>query len=944
MVLEHPGYDVDGLKSEPAAATKMPEFIEQLPVRNAELAEECPPLDARGWPEDAQLLNLRALPYPFNHYCSLSNDCDSRTGGSMEEVIAAFSFLRDELNLPVCDSFFPDMLCSGVIRHSPNVMPSDIPCTVRQPTHESFVERVGPYIRKHHLGWFDTIHGFVNAMAVRIPRTTAEHEIDEAADPAARAPGAPHRKAVRTLAVGTVGYANSLRFTFFVPAGWEVMRPPRYLLIEYAAPLQGTIVEIDLIAEGQSKTVIRGAGGGTATSLCTLQWYMIDLWKYVGLGRPALMELEVEVRVDGPPGVYVTISDLMQVNFTRGDLKRFSNVLSRYNMNATTFTSHGIGLVFAPAYAADRHATDERRLGDLPSNPHYAVDILWDLGVRFINTYTNTSIYSPLKLENLTFRKVLNDRRIVYDFHRYSYAPWLQTGNPDMSFWTRSGTDLNPSLVDTLGPTIQGFLRDVSRDSGLGGLIYTHLYATNKPDGKTPERVYDRPFNDDAKRALALLSDCYYNHSGTIAPKDRIFIAPQSTLLTMSVLKRSISDHGYYNQRTNVISIDSWFDEVVGQRIPNRANGYRELRGLTFYVADSGTARLIVDGENVEDLVRNPADESGTQSIMVVDNTAPVGLLGKVPFHRCRAKVRLQGLSIENTFYNNSSGLKFVLTSACGQVEVFPNWVSVSDYQFIRLKFRKSDPGQRLGIEIRFRSGLLLRAVERGIDVLESCWWLEPWHSTKSRVLIVPCVALVEHGSNPANRPTGSIPGIGIIESWTVTILGKTKGTFQLDSVQCLRDNDLPMLNDGVIVGGWADPILDLVKVRMVYEEDSFAAPVSTEGTYVFARKVRIGPIVEIYGVRKDGALIEPDNGKFVEILTNKTDIDFHLGVADVSTNGLVFIERDPGRLQPVHDNPETGAEPPSSRSPALGIGGATWTPSTGINRPMTGWRSRFRC
>jgi hypothetical protein len=320
-------------------------FVELLAVRNIEASKEPSPLDARGWPRTARPAEFRPLPWPFAAFASISNDCDSAIF-TLAEINDAMGYIRDVLGLPIGDSYFPDLVCSGIVHNEPATKPEDIPAMVGEPDNDAFVARAGEYVRKAHLGWFDTVHGFLSAYTIKLPFTETEAA-------GASGPHPKYRERLRTLAVDVEGYEQTERFRFHVPAGWEVLRPPRYLLLSCCAPVHRSTVHIHIYVGDVLKQTFRNTAAKEGMPLNAPNWYVIELWRCVGMFHADLHNVEVEIGVSGPPGAFVDIHDLIQTSHVMAEIERFSRILKRYNMTSSVFTSHGIGLVFAPPYAQD---------------------------------------------------------------------------------------------------------------------------------------------------------------------------------------------------------------------------------------------------------------------------------------------------------------------------------------------------------------------------------------------------------------------------------------------------------------------------------------------------------------------------------------------------------------------------------------------------------------
>jgi hypothetical protein len=64
--------------------------------------------------------------------------------------------------------------------------------------------------------------------------------------------------------------------------------------------------------------------------------------------------------------------------------------------------------------------------------------------------------------------------------------------------------------------------------------------------------------------------------------------------------------------------------------LPDRLAGTRDLNGITIFVKSADAASLTVDGESIVQFTRNPPDDSGRESITIVDDNTPTAILGRL--------------------------------------------------------------------------------------------------------------------------------------------------------------------------------------------------------------------------------------------------------------------------------------------------------------------------
>lgn len=833
------------------------------------------PEDGRGWPAGAVAVEMRDLPFPFSNYASLSNDCDTITV-KFDEVGLAFSYIRETLGLPIADSFFPDLVCTGQPVRVRFKGPQPLPASAMDITATRMRELSGEYVRKFHQGWFDSVHGFALAVCAKLPVSKPEAENEALITPAQRDPRPLNRRKVHVVAVGNEVFPLSMRFRFMSPEGWRTPRPPRYLLMRLAAPRGPQTVRIALWVKDELRADLLGAPPVPTVPVCTSQDYLLDLWDAIGLDVEALHNVEVEVTAVGPDGSYVEIEDIAVISHITADLDRVRRLLGIYNMTTAVFTSHGLGLVLTPNAAFDREAADTLRLADYPGNPHYAVDVFRDQGIRFINSYSNTSIYSVLHIDDLTSVNVLSNGEPFYDFPRHSYMPLDPQGQPDTGRWKRNGRVIDHSLNDCLGAKITGLLTELSGKRGHGGLVYTHLYARNKPAPDDDPAIYIKPFNAESRTSLAELSNRYYNATGSVGQADRLFIATVATLVRLSAVRSQIAAHSFYDPLLNEVHIESWVDEVLNERTPESRNAWRELRGLTFYVRDSHTARVVVDGEELHALIRNPPDETGRESVTISDQSAPLLIVGRLDLRRTNTKLQPHNATIAERPAEaiDASGLKLILSAETGGLTIEPPGVNAANYQSLLIETQRSNSASRFILKVRFTTGFSV-VISEGNGADAKGFILKPWADTTPRVSVVPFYLLFQGGARDMNTLVASGPGLGSIVDIHLEVRGKPGDEFRIDRLALLRDSETLVTAEGAILGGHIPDAARVERVVLKDRDRRYESKPTAKGHYFFEHKVPRGAVVEIYAETKSGAVIEPMNGRLVEIATDKTDVDF---------------------------------------------------------------------
>ena len=214
--------------------------------------------------------------------------------------------------------------------------------------------------------------------------------------------------------------------------------------------------------------------------------------------------------------------------------------------------------------------------GDDPNSPYYHTDMTLQNGIKFV---WNSRNYSSFGTQMPLYLTKLRDGQLVWCFNAYTGFP---DDNGGYSYtWT-------PYL---LGQILTQENLDTLVERGEYAIVATHFGS-----GSTWEMLGEHNLP-----ALRLLKQ--YNRDG------EIMVVRSSRLLEYAAVRECL----VYRANGNRIEILRVDDPVVGSYVPSP----EQLSGITFYVDDSASAQIYLNGVAVEEtaLCRNPADETGRESI-----------------------------------------------------------------------------------------------------------------------------------------------------------------------------------------------------------------------------------------------------------------------------------------------------------------------------------------
>ncbi len=213
--------------------------------------------------------------------------------------------------------------------------------------------------------------------------------------------------------------------------------------------------------------------------------------------------------------------------------------------------------------------------GDDPSSDYYHTDISVSNGIKFVWNSVNSSIFGT---DDPLFLIKLRDGQVVWGFNAYT---GYSTDSGYRYMWT-------PTLLNEV---LSSDNLDALVSNGQFAIIANHFGS-----GDVWEMLGEHNIP-----ALRLLKE--YRDRGDI------MVVRSSRLLEYAAVRDSI----VYSAEENSIDIKRVDDIVSGSYIPAPT----QLNGITFYVTDSETAVITIDGAPVDEkhLSRNPADETGRESI-----------------------------------------------------------------------------------------------------------------------------------------------------------------------------------------------------------------------------------------------------------------------------------------------------------------------------------------
>ena len=559
---DHPGWRIvsrDGTTDEHVSTGRVIDLLEGasadsrigLVVDPAHIRSDDSPVR----PRHVEGTAVRLLPYPYDHFLSVSSDIDWATHDHLEETVA---HVCDEMALPFANSAY---------LHSADVRwPSWSEVTAMENRGDGSVRRLAG------AGALDTIHGLNYSFdTVYFLTSPPAHPVSDVA--------------------------------FDLPVAVDLRSHDGIMVTtgEDAADLQVTL-----------------RGGGTEWHLgtprrmrdesCGLSYALFDF----GTTRSSLSAVSGIALVSAR---LLALHDVHTFIDAPAIARRTADAMRAARITAPVFTAHGgaegtrrFGSCVSSEWAGEY--PDETRLAmDRRDGPFYALDAVRRGGVRFLNPagpYFSISVVENIR--TILRTECAQDGTTVYTFARFFSRRFDETGDSDLWTYGKHG-----ATAQGLAATFEDVLQQLNRSaSGSGTIIYTHLghKAGNQLAGGLG-------WNAELRCAWDRIAEYHFGRDRDDPVPFRVWVAPPAAVLSFAALLRGIS--GHIDIRANRVDIRSWRDEVLACDIPApSAFGGSWLHGLTIALPDPWAARAFVDGIEWTHYTANDGDGEDP-SITLVD-------------------------------------------------------------------------------------------------------------------------------------------------------------------------------------------------------------------------------------------------------------------------------------------------------------------------------------
>lgn len=783
-----------------------------------------------------QAPQLRDLPYPFHNYLTVISDCDNQTFEDRQKI---YAIVHDRYQLNMGDQVFISQS-----RPEPGA-PIDLEWRDGKISPLDW-QKFYDFLVWHRRGWIDSVHGWGAWFWISSDQSC---ELTSTGEPVSQ----------------TLKFEPTLS-----------MHPSNqhYLLLQFKTSSPG--LAWDLVQSGQALNV---------TPIVDLPHSMGSRseWTAAYVMLPRATHCEVTLRVKGQGTLSVRHAAL--TNGGRARLQAEADFLREYRTRFATYIEHGKNRHEFTVGSMPTLYPETRRpfMGDdsIGAPTTYFLDILDRMGMIFLGPYSRTAgQYDAIKANELLQPFVFADGRARHGVERFAVQP-RPKDNPHGTMGL-----LNSASEPWMGFNIEKLLAKSIR-RGTGGAVYTH-WGTYNPK--------DTGLSADSQEQLARLSDAHYNFTLERKPHERVWVAPVSEFNYFARAMQAVKANSTYDPAANTIHIRSWTDPLSQQVIPTTGSRAHGLGNLTLYVRDSATAKLLIDNVEYTSLVRNPADETGAESVTIVDDSLPTVVFGELDlFQRFGDCVTSHAECYFRSRggYLSSHALELKATDQVATAEWTLPKLSTASHTHLRFAYRKSNEAAKVGLQLQLADGRTLIASEADF---EGHGWQLPHHRDNNwHDVVVPFAALTQ--AEAAEQPP-----IGAVSSIQLVLHGEKGDQSYFDNIQFIQQPVLPLPSDDrYLVAGRVTPPTDGVSVVLLHEARELKTTTAHGGLFFFTEGVPRGAQVSLYALPADGAKRFAITGRLHEIF--KDEVEMTIDLADIRDanvdKGLKRIDKAVSEIHP---------------------------------------------
>jgi hypothetical protein len=834
---------------------------------------------------------VRALPYPYLHTVSFTDDADERApwhGAAIHRV------LNEEIGLPISSSVW----VQGATPESSAFFSGGLDIKDR-PSGVGAHTISGLLLRQWHRGNADHLHSWQ----------------DDSVPPLVEVLPEPQR----------LESANTLVKTQRAPPYFASARH-RHLRLHFSAPPPEDLALVLRDTAGKSlrvparPIVLSNPTGRKASAAPYIVEVILGVPPDVGVPlvdnfNLSLLDSLEMIASSCAKGCATALLRIERDGFSRRSVVAQMPWMEALNVRPLLLTSHGgwslIQNLSPPGYtlSVPRKAGSVyesalvpnvlRSLANDPDQHAYHSDLLRDLGVRMIWHYSGSSRHGPAvpvpPLSSTTpgFHDLVRTamapydtssrERFLHDVHRLE--PALRKMNLDDVYCAKSCQGDQGAVAGLL---IALSLAQV--DSGkraVEHVWYTH-FATGDADFR---RSAETPLRASTVSWFRTLANYHYNFDGKIEERRRVWVPSTGVAARYRFVHPQVARHTQVERNTSRVSIARWKDPVTQATIPDPMTGTRDLHGITIYVPDAHKASLDIAGKPTLAFTRNAPDASGVASITIIDDSTPTTLVDELPL-AASGSVTSEGASWSEPGTERPGAPRgktygvLTATHARAVLRWKPHGLDIWNTTHFQLAYRKRADGGgtstgRFFVELEMADGGIVMATEAtdgSGDSLRSAWKLDSAPTGEWSHRVLAHAELQWGGHVPYGRP--ALP-IGRVREVRFGLIGASAGEhLDIDTLRLLRPNGTGAEASGrLLLAGQVTssgrPVPSAVVESVDAQGKRVSALTDPHGYYFFFRQP--ADAVLKLAARANGKRCAPLRGPLVHLLKDEVEVDIDM-------------------------------------------------------------------
>ncbi len=760
--------------------------------------------------------NCRVLPFPYNNALAIASDVDGMTVGMARSI---HEYIESQIGVNQGDSFWP----SGNL----SCQPENACIFFRNTSGDLNNKTASELLEMFHRGWFDSCHSwdddFVEPGNICSPLDIqVQGEIEQVID--------VNRRDTGYLAFGNYGLVINAQIDPGVKTAELILTDNR---------------------GGSHTVVLRGE------LLSSSGWEPADLvdGKYLLYSKERNQPVGSRLDVPGASIDRMVLSlkgsgrfaleGVCALPFHRAIVESQAPVLESLKMIPILMVCHGgkqfVSTMTSPTFKGPIFRGNPYRTGeaDLRSSSAYHYDLLAQRGVSFIcparMAFAADDPHVPLNsasnlITELLIEDLSRDDRPIYIVPRYIAEE--KEGHP---YYARHA-DIHHN--ENLGFQLSEAIHQLAVRPGHAAIIYVHWGAADIL--LQPEQEI---FNDQTVEALLVLSDLQADLSGLSGP--RIWVTPASVLARYAAMTRDLDRHLDIGQKT--VSIRLWHNHFC----PIISRQVSFLHGATIYVDDPETTDVIIDNELYHFYKCNGPDESGRNSVTILDATSQKVIHGKVGFFD-QAGV----LDVSGGDYYFDAGLsvgKFTKNGpGAARLTFVPDSLELGDGRYFHFAYRKNSDSMFLGIGFTVEDRDEFIWCEEADRCIEYAGIrMKGSEAGKVKYRTYDLKDMSHNGNQTRRLPTGSVSRIHVI----LTGDNSADGDFvELHRISFLPERVDHRHPESAVIGGRVVSGEDGLEVFLRQDEEYLSTKTGYNGMFIFP-DVKKGIATEVFMNSQNGKL-----------------------------------------------------------------------------------------